>query len=148
MAEDFDALRTALENDSLYDTEVREGANGAIVTLLNEADTGFVFEDVPVDDVQEAAGQARLEALSADERGRLRLLRRSDDTVATSKPAIRAELLDVFAITEAQLIAGVPAVRRTATRGDAFGYKKVSLDVVRKAVRLIDKSFIVTSGQI
>lgn len=150
MAEDFDALKTALENDARYDAAVTSGSNGVLVDLLNAVDSSaaFVFDDVPVDDVQEVAGQARLELLTPDERGRLRILRRSNDTVATSKPAIRAELLDVCAITEAQLVAGVPAVRRRPTFGEAFGYKKVSLDVARKAVRLIAKSFIVSTGQV
>ena len=153
MVEDFNALKTALENDVRYDVAVREGANGTLVTLLNAEDTAaaFVFDDVPVADVLEAAGQSRLATLIPDDRARLQVLKQSGEfgaaTIATSKSAIRAELLDVFGITEAQLVAGVPAVRRRPKFGEAFGYINVSIADVRRAVRLIAKSFIVSTGQ-
>ena len=150
MPEDFDALVIELANDARYDADVVSGNNGAVTALLGAVDNSaaFVFDDVPVDDVQEAAGQARMAALTDNERGRLGTLRRSDDLVSTSKPGIRAELLDVFQISEAQLVSGVPAVRRRPTYGEAFGYRNASLGIVRLAVRQIAKSFIVTSGQV
>lgn len=150
MAEDFDALRTSLGTVARYDVAVRAGANSAVTALLNEEDplAAWVYEDVLLDDIMEAAGQTRLKALTPDERGRLRILRRSDDTVATSKPDLRAELLDVFGINEAQFVAAIPAVRRRPTFGEAFGYRNVSLDTVRLAVRQIAKSFIVSTGQV
>ena len=147
--EDFDALKTALENDARYDTSVRAGANGTTVTLLNEVDGSapFVFHDVPVADVLEAAGSAKLKALATEQRARLRIIS-TNGTVALSKPAIRAELLDVFGITENQLATKIPAVRSRPTFGGAFGYATVGLPVVREAVRLIAKSHIRTTEQV
>ncbi len=146
MAEDFDALVADLTNNARYDAAVRSGSNDTVTALLNEADNtaAVVFDDVPIDDIQEAAGQVRLAALTPSQQGRLRTLRRNDDTVATSKPGLRAELLDVFGITEAVLVAGVPAVRRRLTFGEAFGYRNVSLNTVQEAVLLIAKSSIAT----
>ncbi len=154
MAEDFDALVADLTTNSRYDPTMVSGNNGATQTLLNETDVlaTFVFDDVPVADVLEAAGQVKLKALVPADRARLLILvsggSPGSQTVATSKDAVREELLDIFGITEVQLAAGVPAVRRRPTFGEAFGYKNVSLDTVRQAVRLIAKSFIVSSGQV
>ena len=150
MTEDFDALKNALENDTTrYDTAIREGANGTVVTLLNEVDgaAAFVFHDVPTADVLEAAGQAKLKALSADERARLRIIA-GGETLVLSKSAVRAELLDVFGISETQLVTALPAVRSRPQYGEAFGYATVGISVVREAVRLIAKSFIVSTGQV
>ena len=146
---DFDALKNALENDARYDTSVREGANGTVVTLLNEVDgaAAFVFHDVPTADVLEAAGSAKLKALAPEQRARLRIIS-TNGTVALSKPAIRAELLDVFGITEDQLATKLPAVRSRLRYGEAFGYATVGISVVRDAVRLIAKSHIVSTGQV
>ena len=146
---DFNALKTALENDARYDTAVVEGANGTVVTLLNEVDNSadFVFHDVPTADVLEAAGAAKLKAIAPEQRARLRIIS-TNGTVALSKPAIRAELLDVFGITENQLATKLPAVRSRPRYGEAFGYASVGLPVVREAVRLIAKSFIVSTGQV
>ncbi len=153
MAEDFNALKTALETDARYDAAVVSGSNSETQALLNEIDdlAAFVFDDVPVEDVQEAAGQAKMAALTSDQRGRLQGIRQRGQTgkdfVATSKDATRAELLDIFGISEAQLIVGVPAVQHRPTHGEAFGFVGVSLGTVRKAMRQIDKSYIVTTGQ-
>ena len=149
MAEDVAALTTALETGARYNASVVSGNNGATHALVNATDgnAAFVFEDVPVADVLEAAGQARLKALVPADRARLQILVRGD-SVATSKDAIREELLDIFGITEDQLAAAIPAVRRRPTFGEAFGYRNVSLDTVRQVVRLIAKSFIVSTGQV
>ena len=155
MAENFAALTAALETDSRYNAAVVSGGNSMAQALLNATDgtAAFVFDNVPVADVLEAAGQVKLKALVPADRARLQILVRAggslgSQNMATSKDAVRGELLDIFQITEAQLAAGVPAVRRRPTFGEAFGYKNVSLDTVRQAVRLIAKSFIVSSGQI
>ncbi len=154
MAEDFAALTNALATDARYNAAVVSGSNSTAQALLNAIDgtAAFVFDDVPVEDVQEAAGQTRMAALTSDQRGRLQAIRQRGQTgkdfVATSKDAARAELLDIFEITEAQLIAGVPAVQHRPTFGEAFGFKRVGLDTVRQAVRLIAKSFIVSTGQV
>ena len=149
MTEDFDALKTALEIDSRYHAAVVSGGNSTVQALVNAVDgtAAFVFDDVPVSDVLEAAGQVRLKALVPVDRSRLQILVRGD-SLAMSKDAVRAEFLDVFGITEAQLAAAIPAVRRRPTFGEAFGYKNVSLDTVRQAVRQIAKSFIVSTGQV
>ena len=150
MAEDFVALTNALETDARYDTAVVSGSNSTAQTLLNATDgtAAFVFDDVPVADVLEAAGQVQLQGLVPADRARLQILTQGGGQMAMSKNAIRAELLDIFGITEAQLAAGIPAVRRRPSFGEAFGYKNVSLNTVRQAVRLIAKSFIVSTGQI
>ena len=154
MAEDFDALVADLTTNPRYDAEVVSGDNGAVQALLHEIDdaAAFVFDDVLVEEVQEAAGQPKMASLTSDQRGRLQAIKQSGqsgrDFVATSLKAIRDELIDVFGISEAQLIAGVPSVQHRPTYGEVFGYKKVGLDTVRQAVRQIDKSFIVTTGQV
>ena len=153
MAEDFVALTNALATDARYDAAVTSGANSAAVALLNAIDTSaaFVFDDAPIAEILEAAGQARLKALLPEARARLQILKQGGalggEIVATSKSAIRAELLDVFGITEAQLVAGIPAVRRRPIFGEAFGYASVGINTIRKAVRLVAKSFIVSTGQ-
>ncbi len=149
MAENFAALTTALKTVPRYNAAVVSGDNGTTQALVNatDVDADFVFEDVPVDDVLEAAGQAKLKALVPADRARLQILVQRG-TLATSKAAVRAEFLDIFGITEDQLAAGIPAVRRRPTFGEAFGYKNVGLDTIRQVVRLVDKSFIVTTGQV
>ncbi len=149
MAEDFAALTTALATDARYDAAVVLGSNSTAQALLNVTDgtAAFVFDDVLVSDVLEAAGQVKLKALVPADRARLQILVRGD-LLATSKDAVREELLDIFGITEAQLVAGVPAVRRRPTFGEAFGYRSVGINTVRDVVRLIAKSFIVSTGQV
>ena len=126
MADDA-ALTTALNTDSRYAAAVPGSSVGPILDLLNERDSAgaFVFHDVPIADVLEAAGQTRMAALTGDERGRLSILR-DEGFVRLSKPQIRAEFLAVFGITENQLATGVPEARSRPRFCEAFGFEQVT----------------------
>ncbi len=64
-------------------------------------------------------------------------------------PDLRAELVDIFGgASNPAIVRLIAAAQRDRTYGEAFGYSTVSLDTVRKAVRLIAKSFIVSTGQV
>ncbi len=145
---DFDALRTALENDARYDTAVREGANSTLVGLLNELELGqTVITDISRQDAIKAF-RDEIRTLTAQQLQRLRLLVDSG-SVRTSDSDVRAELADIFGGGSNPAIVRLSAAAtRDATYGDAFGYPQVSLNTVREAVRLIDKSFIVSTGQV
>ena len=143
-------LKTLLQNDTTrYDAAVRSGNNGVCVVLLNEEDpaSAFVFSDVGVPDLLEAAGQVKLAGLTTDQRARLNVLK-DQGQIALSKPAIRAEFLNVFDITEDQLALGIPSVRRRSSFAEDAGVGVPNLEDVRAVVRLIAKSFIVSTGQV
>ena len=146
MAKDFAALQTALNTDARYDTAVRGKSLQPLMALLNAEDTStvFVYFDTPIADVLEAAGAVKLKGLTPDERGRLGVLKqRTDagDVVALSKSGVRAEMLDVFGITETQLAAGIPAVRRKALFAEAFGFERVVKEDLWKVLPNIAKSY-------
>ncbi|KKM01291.1 hypothetical protein LCGC14_1795890 [marine sediment metagenome] len=135
------ALTTALNTDSRYSGAVPGGGLGPLLDLLNERDPvgGFVFHDVPIADVLEAAGQARMKALTDAERGRLSVLR-DEGLVRLSKPQIRAEFLDVFGITEDQLAAGVPESRTRPRFCEAFGFERVTKQDLFRVLRDVPTS--------
>ncbi|MEE8551488.1 MAG: hypothetical protein V3T08_09585 [Gemmatimonadota bacterium] len=141
MTKDFNGLEVELTSNQRYDAAVQGTSLQPLMALLNEEDpaSAFVYFDVPVSDILEAAGQAKMAALTQDERNRLIVLK-DEGTVAISKPAIRAELLDVFGITESQLVAGIPSVRRRARYGEAFGFALVTKEDLWKVLPNIPKS--------
>ena len=151
MAKDFAALETALETDPRYDAAVRHdpilnvGGKSLqpIMALLNEEDPDgdFVYTDVSVADVLDAAPANKLKNLTADQRARLQVLKQGGDIVALSRPGIRAELLDVFQITEAQLATGLPVVRRRPRYGEAFGFDRVTKEDLWQVLPQITKSY-------
>ena len=148
MAEDFAALKTALETDSRYDAAVVSGNNGEVTRLLNEIEPAqTVITDVPRRAALKAFKDA-VRTLTQLEMDRLKLVMGESESIATSDPDIRAEIVDIFGNPSAAVTRLTAAATRDATYGDAFGYPRVSLNTVREAVRLIAKSFIVSSGQV
>ena len=148
---DHAALTTALNTDPRYAAAVPGSSTGPIWELLNARDPAgtFTFHDVPIADVLEAAGQARMKALSSDERGRLSVLR-DEGSVRLSKPQIRAEFLDVLGITEDQLASGVPEVRSRPRFCEAFGFEQVTKQDLFRVLRDVPAShlaqWLVTHG--
>ena len=142
------ALTVVLTDDTRYDAVVRSGNNSECLRLLNEEDPtpSFVYSDVSVSDVLQAAGQVKLAGLTTDQRARLNVLK-DQGQIALSKSAIRAEFLDVFGITEDQLATGIPTVRRRSSFAESAGAGVPNLEDVRAVVRTIAKSFIVSTGQ-
>ena len=118
MEKDYDGLENELKTNARYDASVRSGANSETERLLGEEDPNgsFVYSDVLVADVLDAVPPARLKALTEAERGRLLVLS-GQSLIATSRSGIRAELIDVFGITEDQLATAIPSVRRAPTYG-------------------------------
>lgn len=150
MPEDFDGLVIALETDSRYDADVRGGGNATLVNLLNELESGqTVITDISRQDAIKAF-KDEIRTLTAQQLQRLRLLVDSESSsVRTSDSDIRAELADIFGGGSSPAIVRLTAVAtRDATYGDAFGYPSVGINVVRRAVKLIAKSFIVSTGQV
>lgn len=148
MAEDFDALMADLRTNLRYDASVISGNNGETTRLLNELEVGqTIIIDVPRRAALKAFKDA-VRSLTQLQMDRLKLVMGEGDSIATSDPDIRAEIIDIFGAGSPAVTRLTAAARRDATYGDAFGYPRVSLDVVRKAVRLIAKSFIVSTGQV
>lgn len=151
MAQDFAALKTALETDARYDAAVRHDpiANTGgkslqpIMALLNAEDPSgaYVYEDVLVADVLDAAPANKLKNLTTVDRARLQVLKQGGDIVALSRSGIRTELLDVFGVTEDQLATGIPSVRRKPRYGEAFGFKTVTKQDLWKVLPQIAKSY-------
>ena len=154
MAENFAALTTALETDPRYDAAVVSGNNGEVTRLLNEIESlvpGPGNKTVIIDVPRRVALKAFRDAvrvLTQLEMDRLKLVLGESESIATSDPDIRAEIVDIFGGASAAVTRLTAAATRDATYGDALGYPQVSLDTVRKAIRQIAKSFIVTSGQV
>lgn len=147
MAEDFAALRTALATNVRYDAHVRSGNNGGLVELLRALEPGqTVLVDISRFDAIKAF-KNDIRVRTPQQLQRLRLLMDSD-LVGTSDPDVFAELADIFGATSPATARLTVVATQDATYGDAFGYPQVGLDVVRIAVRLITKSFIVSTGQI
>ena len=149
MAENFDGLTTALRTNSRYDASVVSGNNGETTRLLNElaVPSQIVIIDVPRRAALKAFKDA-VRTLTQLQMDRLKLVMGESETIATSDPDIRAEIVDIFGGGSPAVTRLTAAARRDATYGDAFGYPLVSLDIVRNAVRLISKSFIVSSRQV
>jgi hypothetical protein len=150
MAENFNALKVALETDARYDADVRNGHNATLVNLLNTLEPlQTVITDISRQDAVKAF-RDEIRTLTAQQLQRLRLLVDSESSsVRTSDSDVRAELGDIFGGgSNPAIVRLATAATRDATYGDAFGYSQVSLDTVRKAVRLISKSFIVSTGQV
>ena len=153
MAKDFAALQVALDTDPRYDAAVRHdpvlntGGKSLqpIMALLNEEDStgSFVYSDIPVADIIDAAPANKIKNLTAIERARLQLLKQGGDQelVGTSRLGVRTELLDVLGITIAQLATGVPAVRRRPRFGEAFGFDRVRKEDLWKVLPQIAKSY-------
>lgn len=138
---DLTVLKTLLETDPRYDAVVVSGNDSECLRLLNEEDptSAFIYLDIEIATVLEAAGQVKLAALTADQRSRLLVLKNTGDRgnsqIALSRSAIRAELLDVFGITEAQLVAGIPGMRRRGSFAEEAGVGgSVSLNDVRAVI--------------
>lgn len=127
MVKDYDALTTALTTDPRYAAAVPGSGITPMLALLNARDPvgDFVFHDVPIADVLEAAGQTRMKALTDVERGRLAVLK-DESFVRLSRSQIRAEMLDVFGITEDQLASGVPESRTRPRFCESFGFDQVT----------------------
>lgn len=156
MVEDFDALVTDLTNNSRYEAAVVGGHNSVIVTLLGELEPvgapgppwRTLIQDLSRQDVLSAI-RDDLRSLTQQQLGRLRLLfDESDQFVEVSRSEIRAEIQDI--LPPAAVLRLAAATTRDRTFGEAFGYSPApSLSVVRKAVRLIAKSYIrATTGQV
>ena len=155
MAEDFNALVADLTTNARYDAAVVAGRNSEIESLLNEIEPEIpgpgnktVIQDVSREEALVAFGD-EMDALTSAQTGRLQLIVGESGTVKTSRAEIRARLVNIFGGAGTPPIARITAAAtRDATYGDAFGYPQVGLNTVRKAVRLIAKSFIVTTGQV
>ena len=149
MAEDFNALVADLTTNARYDAAVVAGRNSEVESLLNELEPGeTVIQDISREDALVAFGD-EMDLLTDAETGRLQLVVGESGTVKTSRAEIRARLVNIFGGAGTPPITRITAsATRDATFGEAFGYSRVSLDTVRKAVRLIAKSFIVTTGQV
>ncbi len=137
---DFDGLKVELETEARYASALPAKSLQPLMALLNEDEPGTeVWLDTTVSDVMEAAGQAKLAALTANDRGRFGVLN-DNGKVATSRPQIRAELISVFGINENQLAAGIPGVRRLATYGEAFGFERTRKEDLWKILPQIPAS--------
>ena len=148
MAKDFDSLKTALKNDPRYDAAVVSGNNGEVTRLLNELE----FEQTVITDISRRvalkAFKDAVRTLTQLQVDRLKLVMGEGESIATSDPDIRAEIVDIFGSGSPAVTRLSAAATRDATYGDAFGYPNVGINVVRRAVRLIAKSFIVSTGQV
>ena len=118
MAEDFNALKTALTNDARYDAAVVSGNNGEVTRLLNELEPAqTVIIDVPRRAALKAFKDA-VRTLTQLEMDRLKLVMGESEEIATSDPDIRAEIVDIFG-------GGSAAVTRltvAATHGSPWYY--------------------------
>lgn len=147
MAVDIAILATELGSKQRYIAGVTAGRNSSLVVLCNENDTSApkTWSDIPVDDFLNAIAGESLTA--AQDR---RILQYTDgrQSVPTSKAGIRTYIQGLG------LSAGVMnALKVLAERSQTFnetmgnGVKKVSLSDIRKAMRRISTSFIISTGQ-
>ncbi len=146
---DFAALKTALETDPRYDAAVVGGQNSATVGLLNEIETGQTIITDVTRRVALKAFKDAIRALSQQELIRLQLLMASadEDIVRTSDADIRDEIVNIFGGASDAVTRLTAAAMRSRTYGEAFGFSPATLNDVRQIVRLIAKSFIVSTGQ-
>ncbi len=145
----FAALKTDLENNARYNAAVMSGNNGEATRLLNELaiPAQTVIQDISREAALVAFGD-ELDALTNAQIGRLRLVVGESGEVNTSRSEVRDRLVNIFGAGSPPIARITASATRDATYGDAFGYPQVGLNTVRDAVRLIAKSFIVTSGQV
>ncbi len=149
MVKDYPGLQAELEtNIPRYDAAVRAGNNSTLVDLLNEDETGQTIAVArSSDDVREAIGDG-IRGLTAAQIQTLRLMIPENGEVDFSRVAIRDEIREVLDGKTAALARLQTLATRTRTYGEAFGFERVSLNDVRQVVRLIAKSFIVSTGQV
>ena len=146
--EDFDSLVTEVETNSRYDAAVVSGNNGEVRRLLDELEPSkFVIQDISREEALVAFGN-EMDGLTAAKVGLLRLVVGESGTVNTSRSEVRDRLVNIFGEGTPPVVRITAVAKRDATYGDAFGYPRVGLDTVRRAMRLIGKSFIVSSGQV
>lgn len=141
MAKDFNALKVELENSARYDTAVRGKSLQPLMALLNEEEIGQrVFRATPAEDVREAIGDG-VRSLTADQKATLRLFIGSDNLVDFRKPAIRAEIREVFSGKTDVLTRLRTVAQRTRTYGEAFGFEQVRKEDLWRVLPQIFKSY-------
>ncbi len=136
---DIAALTTALDTEPRYNAAVMGGRNRELLALLNADEAGeTIFLEVSSEDLLEAIGDG-VRGLSATQLETLRLYT-SRETVDMRKPALRAELLQMFGGNANARTRISDAVSRTKTYGEAFG-GEVTLGDLWAALRGVTKSY-------
>lgn len=141
-----EALGTLLDTDARYDAAVRAGSNGLLVGLLNEIETGStkIWDDIPVDDFLDAIAG---ESLTVQQEARIQTYTQARSVVPTSRANVRT-WIQAQGLSPATLNALKALAEREQTYSEGAGIARgVSLAHVRRAVRRVAKSFIVSTGQ-
>lgn len=139
---DLAALVTALETDPKYDTNVRGGHNGRLVTMLNAEDVGLPkrLKAIPAEDFVAAITS---ETLTADQHERIRTYLATGN-FPIHKSAVRA-WLQAQGLSTAAMTA-IDSLSQVAGKlADEFledGEFLISLNDVRAAVAQVSKSAI------
>jgi len=142
---DIAALATLIDSDPTLDAAVRAGRNGELVALLNADVAGTKrWNDVRVDDFLDAIA---LETLTAAQENRIQTYTNNRELIPSSKPNVRSWIQ-----AQGFAPATITALRALAERDPTFVEESpvgeaVTLQDVRKAVRRVAKSHIISTGQ-
>lgn len=148
MGVDIAVLVAELNTNSRYNSTVVGGNNSSLVILCNEKDTiggPKIWDDIKVDDFLDAIAG---ENLTASQDRRILQYTEGRSFVPTSKAGIRSYIQGLG------MSAGViNTLKALAERDQTFnetmnnGVETITISDIRKAMRRIPKSFIVSTGQ-
>ncbi len=140
MIKDFAGLQAFLESDVDFDTAVRGKSIRPLLAQLNDSGPGTsIFQQVVSEEVLDAIGDGT-RGLSAQELARLQLYT-SRDEIDFTKPAIRAEIDEIF-VGNTRVLASLATVSsRSETHGNVFGFDPVVKEDLWQILPNIAKSY-------
>lgn len=140
MTKDFGGLKTLLETNAAFDTDVRGKSLQPVLAMLNGDESGESrFVAVLSDDVLDAVGDG-VRALTSAQLATLQLYT-SRDVVDFQKSSIRVEMREIFATQPAVQARLAAIASRTRTFAEGLGFSSVTKEDLWKVLPLIFKSY-------
>ena len=145
---DIDKLVKHLESEQRYDEQLRIGNNSALVRLINDIQTGSGKSWVDIDSNKFSKIVATEFDLTIQQETKIQTFL-SQPKIYTSTPAVVEWLKNILSEQAFKKVEEEGTVENTwaVTAGIVSAGQKVSVNDIRRAVRKIDKSFIISSGQ-
>lgn len=145
---DINKLAHHLEFEPRYDEQLRLGNNSALVRLINDVQTGSGKSWVDIDSNKFSKIVMTEFQLTTQQETKIQTFL-SQPKIYTSNPTIVEWLKNILSEQAFKQVEEQGSVENTwaVTAGIVSAGEKVTVNDIRRAVRKIDKSFIIASGQ-
>jgi hypothetical protein len=145
---DINKLAHHLESEPRYDEQLRLGNNSALVRLINDVQTGSGKSWVDIDSNKFSKIVMTEFQLTTQQETKIQTFL-SQPKIYTSNPTIVEWLKNILSEQAFKQVEEHGSVENTwaVTAGVVSAGEKVTVNDIRRAVRKIDKSFIIASGQ-